>query len=123
MVHGRRPDLDLVAREERVARLHGRVQRLVPVGLGPADVVLDVAHVVLALLAGELVEHAVAEGRALLALGRDDDADADDVPETLCSLRFAARAHDVALGQAKKNVAPARAASPMGRPPRTPERR
>ena len=49
--------------------------------------------------------------------------DADDVPETLCSLRFAARAHDVALGQAKKNVAPARAASPMGRPPRTPERR
>ena len=49
--------------------------------------------------------------------------DADDVPEPLCSLRFAARAHDVALGQAKKNVAPARAASPMGRPPRTPERR
>ena len=49
--------------------------------------------------------------------------DCDDVPETLCSLRFAARAHDVALGQAKKNVAPARAASPMGRPPRTPERR
>ena len=49
--------------------------------------------------------------------------DADDVPETLCSLRFAARAHDVALGQAKKNVAPARAASPMGRPPRTLERR
>ena len=49
--------------------------------------------------------------------------DADDVPETLCSLRFAARAHDVALGQAKKNVAPARAASPVGRPPRTPERR
>ncbi len=49
--------------------------------------------------------------------------DCDDVPETLCSLRFAARAHDVALGQAKKNVAPARAASPAGRPPRTPERR
>ena len=49
--------------------------------------------------------------------------DCDDVPETLCSLRFAARAHDVALGQAKKNVAPARAASPVGRPPRTPERR
>ena len=48
--------------------------------------------------------------------------DADDVPETLCSLRFAARAHDVALGQAKKNVAPARG-RPMGRPLRRPERR
>ena len=53
--------------------------------------------------------------------------DADDVPETLCSLRFAARAHDVALGQAKRNVGPSpgrsvRAESP-GRPPRTPERR
>jgi len=53
--------------------------------------------------------------------------DADDVPETLCSLRFAARAHDVALGQAKRNIGPSpgrsvRAESP-GRPPRTPERR
>ena len=40
--------------------------------------------------------------------------DADDVPETLCSLRFAARAHDVALGQAKKN---GMAIRPRARPP------
>ena len=44
--------------------------------------------------------------------------DADDVSETLCSLKFAARCQDVALGAARRNAGPA-----ASRTPRTPERR